>query len=49
MQLLNSQVEQLIQAMASFSAESGLTWEQALLDRPDDVQALVTAHWKTAA
>jgi len=49
MQLLNSQVEQLIQAMASFSTESGLTWEQALLDRPDDVQALVTAHWKTAA
>ena len=47
--LLNTQVESLIQAMASFSLQTGLTWEQAAHTRPDDVQSLLAAHWKPAA
>ncbi|HJU05429.1 MAG TPA: calcium-binding protein, partial [Nitrospiraceae bacterium] len=45
-QLVNTQVEQLIQAMASFSADSGLTWEQALAQRPQDVQMVLAASWQ---
>jgi len=44
-QLLNNQVDQLIQAMASFSAQSGLTWEQGIEQRPQDVQTIVAANW----
>lgn len=39
--LLSTQVDQLIQAMVNFSVQSGLTWEQAIAQRPDDVQALL--------
>ncbi len=45
-QLLNTQVEQLIQAMAGFSAQTGLTWEQAIAQRPEDVQAILAANWQ---
>ncbi|HXF92651.1 MAG TPA: calcium-binding protein [Nitrospiraceae bacterium] len=44
--LLNTQVEQLIQAMAGFSAQTGLTWEQAIAQRPEDVQAILAANWQ---
>ncbi|WP_447977250.1 calcium-binding protein [Candidatus Nitrospira bockiana] len=44
--LLNTQVEQLIQAMATFGAETGLTWEQAVAQRPDDVQLILAANWQ---
>ncbi|MFO0773688.1 MAG: calcium-binding protein [Nitrospiraceae bacterium] len=43
--LLNTQVDQLIQAMASFSQQSGLTWDQAIAQRPQDVQAVLAANW----
>jgi Ca2+-binding RTX toxin-like protein len=43
--LLNSQVDQLIQAMASFSQQSGLTWDQAIDQQPQDVQAVLAASW----
>ncbi|ALA57586.1 calcium-binding protein [Nitrospira moscoviensis] len=43
--LLNSQVDQLIQAMASFSQQTGLTWEQGIEQRPQDVQAVLAASW----
>ncbi len=46
--LANTQVEQLIQAMASFTNQTGLTWEQALAERPDDVQTVLAAHWQPA-
>jgi hypothetical protein len=46
--LLNTQVDQLIQAMASFTATTGLTWDQALDQRPQDVQTIVRACWQTA-
>ena len=46
-QLVNTQVDQLIQAMATFSADNGgITWEQAILDRPTDVQAILAANWQ---
>jgi hypothetical protein len=48
-QLLNTQVEQLIQAMASYSAQTGLTWEQAIAQRPEDVETILAAHWQPAA
>jgi len=44
--LLNTQVDQLIQAMASFSQESGLTWDQAIDQRPQDVQTVLAASWQ---
>ncbi|MNH50190.1 Bifunctional hemolysin/adenylate cyclase precursor [compost metagenome] len=44
--LMNTQVTQLIQAMASFSSDNnGMSWSQALQDRPGDVQAILAQHW----
>lgn len=46
-QLLNSQVDQLIQAMATFGAENGgISWEEALQQHPDEAQALIAAYWQ---
>ena len=45
-QLVNSQVEQLIQAMAAFSQQTGLSWEDAIAQRPQDVQAVLAASWQ---
>jgi Ca2+-binding RTX toxin-like protein len=45
-QLPDSQVDQLIQAMAVFGVQSGLTWEQAVAQRPQEVQPLLAAHWR---
>ncbi|HSB73539.1 MAG TPA: peroxidase family protein [Candidatus Methylomirabilis sp.] len=44
-QLLSSQVDQLIQTMAAFSAQTGLTWDQAIDQRPTEVQAILAASW----
>jgi len=44
--LLSTQVDQLIQAMASFSQQTGLTWDQALDQRPQDVQLVVAPSWQ---
>jgi Ca2+-binding RTX toxin-like protein len=43
--LLNTQVDQLIQAMASFSQQTGLTWDQAIDQRPQEVQTVLVASW----
>jgi len=43
--LLNTQVAQLIQAMAGFTSQTGLTWDQGLDQRPQDVQTIVAANW----
>ncbi len=43
--LLSTQVDQLIQAMAAFSNQSGLTWDQAIDQRPQDVQTVLAASW----
>ncbi len=47
--LANTQVNQLIQAMATFGAESGLSWTQAIQERPNEVQGILAAHWQPAA
>lgn len=44
--LLSMQVNQLIQAMAAFTQQSGLTWDQAIDQRPQDVQAVLAASWQ---
>ncbi|MBC7837923.1 MAG: putative Ig domain-containing protein [Nitrospiraceae bacterium] len=44
--LLSTQVDQLIQAMAGFTAQTGLTWDQAIDQRPQDVQTVLAASWQ---
>jgi hypothetical protein len=44
--LLSTQVDQLIQAMAGFSAQTGLTWDQGIAQKPQDVQAVLAASWQ---
>jgi Ca2+-binding RTX toxin-like protein len=45
--LVNTQVEQLIQAMAQFSAANGgITWDQAIDQQPQAVQAVLAASWQ---
>jgi Ca2+-binding RTX toxin-like protein len=44
--LLNTEVEQLIQAMASFTQQTGLTWDQGLEQRPQEVQTVLAASWQ---
>lgn len=44
--LLNTQVDQLIHAMAAFTEQTGLTWDQAIDQRPQDVQAVLAASWQ---
>ena len=34
--------------MASYSVQSGLTWDQAIAARPEDVEAILAAHWQPA-
>ena len=43
--LLNTQVDQLIQAMATFTQQSGLTWDQAIEQQPGQVQTIIAANW----
>ncbi len=46
-QLLNTQVDQLIQAMAQFSANNGgITWDQAIDQNPTEVQTVIAAYWQ---
>ena len=44
--LMNTQVDQLIQAMAAFGQQAGLTWDQAIDQRPQDVQTILAANWQ---
>ena len=47
--LVNTQVDQLIQAMATFTADTGLSWEQGLNQRPEEVQAVLAGVWQPSA
>ena len=47
-QLLSTQVDHLIQAMASDSAQSGLAREQAVTQRPAKVETILAAYWQPA-
>ncbi|RPH78387.1 MAG: calcium-binding protein, partial [Nitrospiraceae bacterium] len=44
--LLSTQVDQLIQAMAGFTQQTGLTWDQAIDQRSQDVQTILAASWQ---
>lgn len=44
--MLTAQVDQLIQAMASFTTQTGLTWDQAIDQRPQEVQTVLAASWQ---
>ncbi len=45
LQITNTQVEQIIQAMASFTQDTGMSWEQALQDRPTEVKDILAQYW----
>ena len=44
--LLSSQVNQLIETMAGFSSDNGMTCDQGLAAKPEEVQAVVAAGWQ---
>jgi trimeric autotransporter adhesin len=44
--LLSTQVDQLIQAMAGFTQQTGLTWDQAIDQQPQNVQTVLAASWQ---
>ncbi|MBN2653557.1 MAG: hypothetical protein JXR79_00375 [Nitrospirae bacterium] len=45
-QLLNTQVDQLIQAMATFSANNGgISWSNAIQQKPNEVQQVLAQYW----
>ena len=44
--LEDAKVDQLIQAMASFTSQTGLSWEEAIAQRPEDVEAILAANWQ---
>jgi hypothetical protein len=41
---VNTQVNQLIQVMASFSQQSRLSWDQAIDVRPEQVQTILATN-----
>jgi Ca2+-binding RTX toxin-like protein len=44
--LLGTQVDGLIQAVASYSSNTGLTWDQAISNRPQELQPILAAYWQ---
>jgi len=44
--LLSSQVQLLVQDMASFGTSTGLTWDQAIDQRPGDVELILAGRWQ---
>ncbi len=44
--LLSTHVDQLIQAMASFTEQTGLTWDQAIDQQPAQVESILAASWQ---
>ena len=43
--LKNTNVEQLIQAMADFLAKNSMTWEQAINEKLDEVKTILNQFW----
>jgi Ca2+-binding RTX toxin-like protein len=43
--LSNTQLEQLIQAMAAFTTQNGMSWNQAIAEKPQDVQNILAQFW----
>jgi Ca2+-binding RTX toxin-like protein len=47
--LAASQVDQLIQAMATYSSVSGLSWADAARLRPAEVESVLAAYWQSTS
>ena len=45
--ITHAQIEQLIHAMSSFTTDTGMSWSQALRERPSDVQSIIAQYWTT--
>jgi Ca2+-binding RTX toxin-like protein len=45
-QLLSSKVSLLIQEMAGFSASTGMSWNQLIQNKPDEVQTILSHYWQ---
>ena len=43
--ITNTRIESLIQAMASFQNDTGMTWEQALTTQPTQVRSIIQEYW----
>jgi hypothetical protein len=44
--LLSSQVNQLVEAMAGLASNNGMSWDQGLAAKPEEVAAVVAAGWQ---
>jgi len=44
--LVSTQVDQLIQAMAGFTTDTGMTWDQGIVAKPLEVQEVLAASWQ---
>jgi hypothetical protein len=44
--LVNTQINQLIDAMAGFTTNNGIIWDQGLAAKPEEVAAVVAASWQ---
>jgi Ca2+-binding RTX toxin-like protein len=47
--LASNRVDQLIQAMAGYASVTGLSWTDAVQQRPAEVEAILSAHWQPAS
>ena len=45
--ITHAQIEQLIHAVSSFTTDTGMSWSQALRERPSDVQSIIAQYWTT--
>ena len=43
--ITNTRIESLIQAMAGFQKDSGMSWEQALSAQPSQVRSIIQEYW----
>ena len=43
--ITNTQVDKLIQAMATFQHDTGMSWDQALKSQPSKVQTILQDYW----
>lgn len=43
--ITRTQVDSLIQAMSSFQKDTGMTWEQAVINQPTQVQSIIQQYW----
>lgn len=41
----NTQIEQLIQAMATYSSSTGTSWSQAMNEQRTDAQQILAQYW----